>query len=155
MAIGADFAEKGKEGVFFGTLQGAHFLGIGFGPLISGVLTDHFGWHVPFYFMTALTALALVMVIKTPRRADCQTFFQRPNAFFYWWNDKELCPSYMFLLPILLCLVSGHNAHGHSPYGGRFVPILLTNRNNIISELSYNWCTAKIFRETRRQDIPV
>ena len=64
MAIGADIAEKGKEGVFFGTLQGAHFLGIGFGPLISGVLTDHFGWHVPFYFMTALTALALVMVIK-------------------------------------------------------------------------------------------
>jgi MFS family permease len=64
MAIGADIAKKGEEGIFFGTLQGALFLGVGFGPLISGVLTDHIGWHVPFYFMTTLTTIALLMVIK-------------------------------------------------------------------------------------------
>ena len=113
--LGADIAEKGKEGVFFGTLQGAHFLGIGFGPLISGVLTDHFGWHVPFYFMTALTALALVMVIKktpvelTAKPSSSGQMLSSIGA------DIELCASYMFLLPILLCHVSGHNAHGHSP----------------------------------------
>ncbi len=44
MAIATDIAPKGKEGAFFGSLQAALFLGIGFGPLLSGFLADSLGF---------------------------------------------------------------------------------------------------------------
>ncbi len=62
MAIATDIAPKGKEGAFFGSLQAALFLGIGFGPLLSGFLADSLGFYAPFYAMTALTLLALFLV---------------------------------------------------------------------------------------------
>lgn len=64
MAIGAEVAPKGKEGVFFGSLQGALFLGVGTGPLLSGLLAETIGFNAPFYAMTALTVLSMVLVFR-------------------------------------------------------------------------------------------
>lgn len=62
MAIGAELSGSGSEGSVMGSLQGALFVGIGIGPLISGVLTDRFGMAAPFIVMTLLTGGALVLV---------------------------------------------------------------------------------------------
>lgn len=62
MAIAAEVAPKGREGVFFGSLQGALFLGVGFGPLLSGFLAENIGFKAPFYAMTALTVLSMILV---------------------------------------------------------------------------------------------
>jgi|UPI0004AF9FA4 MFS family permease len=102
MAIGADIAEEGNEGRLFGTLQGAHFLGVGFGPLISGILTDRWGWQLPFYFMTVLTSLALFMVIRKlphriPTRAQAtgQTMFPAIKGMLRNWALR-ICFYYQF-----------------------------------------------------------
>ena len=63
MAIATDIAPEGEEGLFFGSLQGALFLGVGCGPLLSGVLAEHLGLVAPFYGMTALTLLSMVFVL--------------------------------------------------------------------------------------------
>lgn len=48
MAIATDIAPEGEEGLFFGSLQGALFLGVGCGPLLSGLLAEHLGLMAPF-----------------------------------------------------------------------------------------------------------
>lgn len=65
MAIGAESAPSNEEGAFLGTLQTSLFLGIGSGPLISGFLTDNFGWNSSFYAMTSMTTIALLLVMLT------------------------------------------------------------------------------------------
>jgi len=62
MAIGANISPPGKEGIFFGSLQGALFLGIGTGPLLSGFLAENIGMEAPFFSMTILTLLSIVLV---------------------------------------------------------------------------------------------
>ncbi len=62
MAIATDIAPEGEQGAFFGTLQGAQFLGVGCGPLLSGLLAENFGLMAPFYGMTALTLLSMTFV---------------------------------------------------------------------------------------------
>lgn len=64
MAIAAEMAPKGEEGFFFGSLQGALFLGVGTGPLLSGLLADTVGFNAPFYAMTALTVLSMILVFR-------------------------------------------------------------------------------------------
>lgn len=63
MAIGSDRAPAGVEGVVFGALQGALFLGTGFGPLLSGFLADSLGLRAPFQAMTLLTGISMVLVL--------------------------------------------------------------------------------------------
>ncbi|NLB82932.1 MAG: MFS transporter [Synergistaceae bacterium] len=62
MAIATDIAPEGEAGLFFGSLQGAQFLGVGCGPLLSGLLAENFGLMAPFYGMTALTILSMTFV---------------------------------------------------------------------------------------------
>lgn len=62
MAMGAELSHGGNEGAVMGSLQGALFVGIGIGPVISGILTDHFGMAAPFIVMTILTCSALALV---------------------------------------------------------------------------------------------
>ncbi|GAH47718.1 unnamed protein product, partial [marine sediment metagenome] len=44
-----------------GYFNAAFFAGFGFGPLMGGVLTDHFGMDVAFYAMGVLNLLALLV----------------------------------------------------------------------------------------------
>lgn len=63
MAYAAELAPEGEEGRYMGTMNFAMFGGMGFGPLLGGGLTDLFDMSAPFYFMSALTALSLVLVM--------------------------------------------------------------------------------------------
>ena len=58
-----DVSPEGEEGTWMGYFNAAFFTGFGFGPLIGGVLTDHFGMNIAFYAMGGLNLLALMTVI--------------------------------------------------------------------------------------------
>jgi len=57
-----DISPEGEEGKWMGYFNAAFFTGFGFGPLLGGVLTDHFGMNVAFYTMGGLNLLAFLIV---------------------------------------------------------------------------------------------
>lgn len=57
-----DISPKGEEGKWMGYFNAAFFAGFGFGPLMGGVLTDHFGMTVAFSAMGGLNLLAFLLV---------------------------------------------------------------------------------------------
>jgi len=57
-----DISPKGEEGKWMGYFNAAFFTGFGFGPLMGGVLTDHFGMTVAFSAMGGLNLLAFLLV---------------------------------------------------------------------------------------------
>lgn len=58
-----DISPKGEEGTWMGYFNAAFFTGFGFGPLMGGVLTDHFGMSVAFFTMGGLNLLAFLTVV--------------------------------------------------------------------------------------------
>lgn len=63
MAVVADLAQPGKEGTQIGTFTVSIGAGWGLGPLMGGILLDRFGFSAAFYFMGALTGLALLLAV--------------------------------------------------------------------------------------------
>ncbi|MFC1964021.1 MFS transporter [Chloroflexota bacterium] len=57
-----DIAPRGEEGRWMGYFQAIFFTGFGFGPLMGGILTDHFGMNAAFVTMAALNFLAFLGV---------------------------------------------------------------------------------------------
>lgn len=67
MAYLGDLSPEGEEGKWQGYATAAFFSGFGFGPLMGGVLTEHFGMTVPFLTMSGLNLLAgLIALIFLP-----------------------------------------------------------------------------------------
>jgi len=62
MAYLGDLSPEGEEGRWMGYANAAFFSGFGFGPLIGGVLTEHFGMTVAFSTMGGLNLLAFLVV---------------------------------------------------------------------------------------------
>ena len=58
-----DISPKGEEGKWMGYFNAAFFTGFGFGPLMGGALTDHFGMTVSFCTMGVLNLLAFLTVV--------------------------------------------------------------------------------------------
>jgi EmrB/QacA subfamily drug resistance transporter len=54
--------ERGKLQGYFGSVMAVSMIG---GPLLGGVLTDHFSWRWAFYINLPLGALALLLVVTT------------------------------------------------------------------------------------------
>lgn len=63
MSYVAGYAPEGQEGRYMGMLNIALFSGIGTGPVIGGVFRDTLGFDSAFYAMTALAAVALLLVV--------------------------------------------------------------------------------------------
>jgi DHA1 family multidrug resistance protein-like MFS transporter len=57
-----DISPEGEEGKWMGYYNTAFFSGFGCGPLMGGVLTDHFGMTVSFSAMGGLNLLAFLVV---------------------------------------------------------------------------------------------
>jgi len=55
-----DISPEGEEGKWMGFFQTAFLAGFGFGPLMGGVLTEHFGMSTAFYTMGGLNLLAFL-----------------------------------------------------------------------------------------------
>ncbi len=58
-----DISPQGEEGTWMGYFNTAFFTGFGIGPLMGGVLTDHFGMNIAFYSMGGLNLLAFLVAI--------------------------------------------------------------------------------------------
>jgi len=58
-----DISPEGEEGTWMGYFNTAFFTGFGIGPLMGGVLTDHFGMDVAFYSMGGLNLLAFLVTV--------------------------------------------------------------------------------------------
>jgi len=59
-----DISPKGEEGKWMGYFNAAFLTGFGCGPLMGGVLTDHFGMNVSFSAMGGLNLLAFLIVAR-------------------------------------------------------------------------------------------
>jgi MFS family permease len=57
-----DISPMGEEGKWMGYFNTAFFTGFGFGPLMGGALTEHFGMTVAFSTMGGLNLLAFLLV---------------------------------------------------------------------------------------------
>jgi len=55
-----DISPEGEEGKWMGFFQTAFLAGFGFGPLMGGVLTEHFGMSTAFYTMGGLNLLGFL-----------------------------------------------------------------------------------------------
>jgi len=58
-----DISPEAEEGKWQGYFNAAFFSGFGFGPLMGGTLTDHFGMKAAFFTMGGLNLLGFFMVI--------------------------------------------------------------------------------------------
>ena len=58
----SDISPEGEEGTWMGYFNAAFFTGFGFGPLMGGALTEHFGMNAAFYSMGGLNLLAFLVV---------------------------------------------------------------------------------------------
>jgi len=58
-----DISPEGEEGTWMGYFNAAFFTGFGFGPLLGGLLTDHFGMTVAFSSMGGLNLLAFLIAV--------------------------------------------------------------------------------------------
>lgn len=62
-----DLAESGEEGRLLGEFNCIGYLGMGFGPLISGILMDHLGINAAFLALALLSAMtAAVCLLRLP-----------------------------------------------------------------------------------------
>jgi len=61
MAYLGDLSPEGEEGKWMGYANSAFFSGFGFGPLMGGVLTEHFGMTTTFLAMGGLNLLAAII----------------------------------------------------------------------------------------------
>lgn len=80
VAYVGDIAEVGEEGQLLGGFHSSAFLGMSFGPLISGVMTDTLGLSSAFLTLAILSvATAMVCLVKLPdfRPKDRETLSLR------------------------------------------------------------------------------
>lgn len=59
----AEMSPEGEEGKWMGFANASFFTGFGIGPLIGGIVTEHFGMTVAFATMSGLNALAFVVAL--------------------------------------------------------------------------------------------
>ncbi|MBA7606685.1 Multidrug resistance protein MdtG [subsurface metagenome] len=63
MAYIGDLSPEGEEGKWQGWANAAFFAGFGFGPLLGGVVTEHFGMNATFITMGSLNLLAFLVAL--------------------------------------------------------------------------------------------
>jgi len=75
-----DISPEGEEGKWMGYFNAAFFTGFGVGPLMGGVLTDHFGMSVAFSTMGGLNLLAFLIVTPLLPEIKPKKMASRPYA---------------------------------------------------------------------------
>ena len=63
MAYIGEIAPRGREGEYMGTFTISFFLGMGFGPLLGGIVKDMSGIESVFYLMTAFSAFSFAICL--------------------------------------------------------------------------------------------
>jgi len=58
-----ELTPNGKEGTYINLFSMSMFLGMGFGPLLAGTMTEYFYMNATFYAMSGLSTLALFLLL--------------------------------------------------------------------------------------------
>jgi DHA1 family multidrug resistance protein-like MFS transporter len=75
-----DLTPKGREGTFMNIFMMFMYLGMAAGPIMGGLLNDHFGMKYAFYSMGGLSAFSLLFLIFfIPRIASTATAKKKPG----------------------------------------------------------------------------
>jgi DHA1 family multidrug resistance protein-like MFS transporter len=110
-----DISPEGEEGKWMGYFNAAFFTGFGVGPLMGGILSDHFGMSTAFLAMGGLNLLAFLIVTPLLPEIKPKKMASRPYA-----SYKEISTSSMVrgLFSFRLALAVGRGAFA------TFLPIL-------------------------------
>ena len=117
MAYVGEISPEGGEGKYMGTFTVSLFLGMGFGPLIGGVLEDAFGMATAFYSMASLSALSLLICFIFLPEIDRVGMRHKPKASF-----REILRNGVFKAVMLF---RGVNAFGRATLLS-FLPVFAT-----------------------------
>ncbi|MFC1871099.1 MFS transporter [Chloroflexota bacterium] len=91
LAYIGDISPKREEGKWMGYANAAFFSGFGFGPLMGGILTEHFGMTVTFSLMAVLNLFAfLVALIFLPDVKSRQLRKETYNLSFREMNKSKM-----------------------------------------------------------------
>ncbi|AGK60768.1 Arabinose efflux permease [Archaeoglobus sulfaticallidus PM70-1] len=63
LAYIADLSPKGREGMYMGTFMASMFFGMGFGPLVGGVIRDMYGMEAVFISMAVLSFISFLICL--------------------------------------------------------------------------------------------
>jgi len=77
-----DICPEGEEGRWMGYAHAAFFTGFGFGPLMGGVLTEHFGMDIAFLTMGSLNLLAFFIAVTFLPEVDRKKLAASPPLSF-------------------------------------------------------------------------
>ncbi len=77
MALVASVSPKEKTGFCMGILQLGMWIGVSAGPLLGGVLADHFGFRIPFMVTALLLTSAGILVITVVKEPFSRTSVPR------------------------------------------------------------------------------
>jgi MFS family permease len=86
IAVVTSVYPRESRGKALGISMAGTYGGLIFGPLIGGVMTEHFGWPSIFYLSICLNALTLLLVLLTLKgewREARNEKFDAPGAFIY------------------------------------------------------------------------
>jgi DHA1 family multidrug resistance protein-like MFS transporter len=85
-----DISPEGEEGTWMGYFNAAFFTGFGVGPLMGGILTDHFGMNVAFLTMGGLNMLAFLIVAIFLPEVSRKKMAASPRASFKEMNSSSM-----------------------------------------------------------------
>jgi MFS family permease len=117
MAYVGEISPEGEEGRYMGSFTASFFLGMGFGPLIGGILEDSFSMVTAFYAMAVLSALSLVVCFLFLPETDRFKLKHKSRDVF-----KEILRNSVFKAVMLF---RGINAYGRATLLS-FLPVLAT-----------------------------
>ena len=78
-----DISPEGEEGKWMGYFNASFFAGFGFGPLMGGALTEHFGMNVAFYSMGGLNLLAFLVAVLLLPESSRREIAIKPHLSFF------------------------------------------------------------------------
>ena len=91
MALVAGECPRERMGFALGTLQVGLFGGVAIGPIVGGVLAEHFGFQVPFFFTSGMLLLAGLLVAFGVKEAYTpakdRTLNVRPSEMLSSWRN--------------------------------------------------------------------
>jgi MFS family permease len=102
-----DITPAGKEGTVMGIFNMSLFIGLSVGPLIGGVIHDHFGMQVSFGCMGFLAMIGFLLSLGLLPPTGAERAMNKPHSLKSWQTllvDREIVAMFVFRLSYTVCI---------------------------------------------------
>jgi MFS family permease len=102
-----DITPAGKEGTVMGIFNMSLFIGLSVGPLIGGVIHDHFGMQVSFGCMGFLAMIGFLLSLGLLPPTGAERVMNKPHSLKSWQTllvDREIVALFVFRLSYTVCI---------------------------------------------------